>query len=94
MEYGCGGDLASSIPYIKSHSHTYKTELPTIKNILWHILLGLEQIHNLGYVYRDLKPANIIFSHDGYLKLCDFGFVSEKGRIDSSICGTPEYIPP
>lgn len=50
---------------------------------------GLEEIHNLGYVYRDLKPDNILITHDGKVKLCDFGLVAPIGVIDSSLCGTP-----
>ena len=37
------------------------------------VFLGLNYLHNLGYVYRDLKPENILFDIDGYLKISDFG---------------------
>lgn len=36
------------------------------------ILNGLEQLHKLGYVHRDLNPRNILL-HDGHWKLADFG---------------------
>jgi serine/threonine protein kinase len=55
---------------------------------------GLEEVHSLGYVYRDLKPANILITHEGKIKLCDFGLVAPSGIIDFSVCGTPEYMAP
>lgn len=65
-----------------------------VKNILWQVVKGLEEVHNLGFVYRDLKPTNILVSHDGKAKLCDFGLVAPLDIIDASICGTPDYMPP
>lgn len=35
----------------------------------------LEYIHNKNFVYRDLKPENVLVTNSGYLKLADFGFI-------------------
>jgi cAMP-dependent protein kinase regulator len=69
-----------------------------------NIILAMEYIHGLGYVYRDLKPENLMIqAHTGYLKLIDFGFakqvpfVNKQGQVQYrtfTLCGTPDYMAP
>ena len=67
-----------------------------IKVYTAQVLLGLEYIHNAGYVYRDMKPENLLLRSDGSITIGDFGFAKklEKGERAYTICGTPDYLAP
>src|SRR5262249_48032696 len=52
-----------------------QTRLPqvAIEQILPALLDGLEQIHTVGFLHRDIKPTNIMLSSDDSPTLIDFG---------------------
>jgi len=61
------------------------------------ILLGIDHIHSLEYAYRDLKPSNILLTHDGHCKISDLGLVvklPKLPRVLKHVAGTPGYWPP
>ncbi|OHS96565.1 RAC family serine/threonine-protein kinase like protein [Tritrichomonas foetus] len=62
------------------------------------ILLGIDHLHKKGFIYRDIKPENILVDIDGHLKITDFGFakgnMKSSSNTTSSFCGTPEYLAP
>ncbi|OQS00729.1 protein kinase [Achlya hypogyna] len=62
---------------------------------------ALAYLHDLGYIHRDIKAANLLLDDDGRCKLCDFGFAREaeadtctKPRRRMSLCGTDTYMAP
>jgi predicted ATPase len=40
------------------------------------IAAGLTKAHEVGITHRDLKPENLIVSHDGFVKIIDFGLAN------------------
>ncbi|MDX8377429.1 MAG: serine/threonine-protein kinase, partial [Mariprofundales bacterium] len=60
-----------------------------LNNILHPLLDGLEQVHNKGFLHRDIKPGNIIIRKNDSPVLIDFGaarfVVGQKSRSLSAV---------
>ena len=37
---------------------------------------GLKHVHDSGFIHLDLKPANVLITFEGVLKIGDFGMAS------------------
>jgi hypothetical protein len=62
------------------------------------VLHGLMACHERDVYHRDVKPANIVLSDDGAVRLVDFGIARIVGKnpltVDSNVIGTPEFLAP
>lgn len=59
------------------------------------IVLAFEYLHAKDYIFRDLKPENVLVDSEGYIKVADFGFAKKlKSGHTWTMCGTPEYLCP
>jgi serine/threonine protein kinase len=62
------------------------------------ILSALEHAHGAGVVHRDVKPANVMVTDEGGIKIMDFGIArvlgAEQKTVDFRLMGTPAYMSP
>jgi mitosis inhibitor protein kinase SWE1 len=65
-----------------------------IFKILQDLSLGIKEIHDAGFMHLDMKPANILITFEGALKIGDFGLARPCSvqRIDME--GDREYMAP
>ncbi len=67
-----------------------------LKELMLPLLDGLEVVHKLGVLHRDIKPGNIYIRRDGSPVLLDFGAarqaVGERSRSMTAVL-TPPYAP-
>jgi len=72
-----------------------KGTLPLARASAWigHAAEALEVAHRRGVIHGDVKPANILITMDGKVKLTDFGMarVARREARDSALLGTPAY---
>lgn len=58
---------------------------PLAKFYIASLVLALEYLHDVGIVYRDLKPENVFIDQSGFVKLGDFGFAKVSTRCRASL---------
>ncbi|MBN1552880.1 protein kinase, partial [bacterium] len=103
MEFIAGHDFDE---YIYNFTSSLKTDdklndprrIKRIIELLLQICDALAYLHSNRYVHRDMKPGNVLVSHEGNVKLADFGLVRDLASSQlthtGSILGTVEYMSP
>ena len=93
MEYCEGGDLAN---YMKNQSGR-----PLNENKIWkffiQMCLGLEYIHKLKILHRDIKTLNIFLTKDESVRIGDLGVAKvlcDTSNFAHTMVGTPYYLSP
>ncbi|MBM3832402.1 MAG: serine/threonine protein kinase [Verrucomicrobia bacterium] len=68
-----------------------------IGNILIDMAVGLEHVHDSGFMHLDFKPENVLVTRNAGVRLVDFDLAQpkpDKPRKSSDNPGTPAYMAP
>ena len=89
MDYVKGESLEAVLDREKS------LDLPRALNYIVQILKGVEHAHQAQILHRDLRPANVLVSESGVVKVADFGTSRflEKSHA-TTVIGSPPYMAP
>ena len=87
MEIAMGGELFALIEEMTT------IEEEQARFYAASVTLALEHLHSHGFIFRDMKPENLLLTDDGNLKLCDLGLAKRAERAWTMV-GTPQYIAP
>lgn len=90
MEYVEGITLKT---YIEKKGHLNYKE---VISIAIQVGRGIEAAHNKGIIHRDIKPQNIIISHEGKVKVTDFGIAraASSNTMSADVMGSVHYSSP
>ncbi|XP_035468956.1 membrane-associated tyrosine- and threonine-specific cdc2-inhibitory kinase isoform X2 [Scophthalmus maximus] len=97
-------ELCSTSLLLHAEDQPPGTDEPAAWAYLCDLLSALQHLHSRGFVHLDLKPANVLLTDSGRLKLGDFGLllelkdkstepVGEKVKEDAQE-GDPRYMAP
>ena len=105
-EYGEDGDIRFIVMELltgvtlKEYLHDAPLPPDAAYDVSIQVARGLNAVHELGIVHRDVKTANIMIDEAGVAKLVDFGIAKEvssdltdPGAAGMIMC-TPEYMSP
>jgi len=94
MEYVDGSTLKEIV------GKTGPLEVGRAAHYLQQAATGLQHVHEMGLVHRDIEPSNILIDRAGIVKLVDFGlarfYQDEDDRLTrvGEVFGTPDYMAP
>jgi serine/threonine-protein kinase len=90
MEYVAGETLENII------GREGALEMTRALDFTCQICNAVDHAHRQGVLHRDLRPANIMVSDNGLVKVADFGTsrLLEAAAIGTTVIGSPPYMAP
>ncbi len=79
-EYIDGGSLADWIRNEKLYEGGQEKAIARILDFLIQFALGLNYAHEKGLIHQDVKPANVMITVDGTVKVTDFGLSKARSQ--------------
>ncbi|WWC65471.1 uncharacterized protein I303_108089 [Kwoniella dejecticola CBS 10117] len=71
LEFMGGGDLLNLLV----ERDTFPEEMTRF--YVAEMVLALEETHSLGFIHRDIKPDNFLFTKSGHIRISDFGLATD-----------------
>jgi hypothetical protein len=95
MEAVKGGELWSVI-HREGEDGEWKSGLSESHAKFYSLLMAdtLAYMHREKFIFRDLKPENVLIDEEGYPIIVDFGFAKYCPDKTYTFCGTPNYLAP
>ena len=104
MEYFDNGDLDNYIKALKEDKDKEENiKKEEIWNIFYQCMSGLNYLHSMGVIHRDISPQNIFMTKNKIIKIGDFG-VSAKFKdkeilkkitsLKDTVVGKAEFMAP
>jgi hypothetical protein len=90
-----GGELWDQV-HQEDADGNWSSGVPEASAKFYAIIIAdtLKYMHDQNYLYRDLKPENVMLDSDGYPIIVDFGFAKQTAEKTYTFCGTPNYVAP
>eukprot|EP00435_Cladocopium_sp_Y103_P034265 s2142_g8.t2 len=90
MEFASGGDM---FDYLSGKGHIKE---PEACHFFHQLMAGVEQVHSMDVVHRDIKLENLLLDGRRNVKIADFGCSTRfrRGQTFTERCGTLNYVAP
>lgn len=96
MEYVDGAPLSALLAQAKADGRRLDPDV--VRDLMGQTAAALGVAHAAGIVHRDVKPANLLVTPDGQVKVTDFGIAraGDAAQITrtGAVMGTPQYLSP
>lgn len=89
LEFCSQGDLYEAI---RNGQGPLETE--HVRRFMLELVDAVDYIHSRGVYHRDIKPENVFLSHDGTMKLGDFGLATTDKWSYEMTVGSDRYMAP